>query len=80
MPHTPQLLRSVSVSRQVPEQLVSPVLHDTVHMPREQTCPEGHARAQAPQLLLSVWRSRHTPEHSLVPTVHETWQVPAEHT
>ena len=36
VPHMPQLLRSFWRSRQVPEQLVSPVLHVTEHVPDTQ--------------------------------------------
>jgi hypothetical protein len=62
----------VRVSRQTPEQLVSPALHETWHTPAEQTCPLTHARPQAPQWLLSVCVSRQTPEQSVVPAPHES--------
>jgi hypothetical protein len=76
----PQLALSLVMSRQTPEQLVRPVLHETVHVPREQTVPEGQALPHVPQLLLSVARSRHTPEQLVVPAPHETVHMPAEHT
>ena len=79
-PHVPQLLASVLVSRHVPEQLVSPVPHDTTHAPAEHTCPDGHACAQEPQLALSVLVSRQTPEQLVSPVLHDTTHAPAVHT
>ena len=80
MPQAPQLLLSVRRSRHTPEQLVSPVPHDTRQALDEQTCPVGHTMPQTPQLLLSLVRSRHTPRQSVVPATQLTVHVPAEHT
>ena len=64
----------------MPVQLVSPVRHETVHVPREQTVPEGHTLPQAPQLLTSVASSRQTPVQLVVPAPHETVQTLREQT
>ena len=63
---------SVVRSRQTLVQLVRPARHETVHVPREQTVPEGHTLPQVPQLLVSVGRSRQTPAQFVVPAPHET--------
>ncbi len=76
----PQLLLSVSRSRQTPEQFVVPDTQVTVHTPAEQTWPDEHARPQAPQFAVSLVRSRHTPEQFVVPDTQLTVQTPAEHT
>ncbi len=77
-PQAPQLLLSLARSRQTPEQLVVPAVHETVHALLEHTWPAGQARPQAPQLALSVVRSRQMPEQLVVPDAQETVQVPAE--
>ena len=64
----------------MPVQLVRPVRHETVQVPREQTVPEGQAFPHAPQLFTSVARSRQTPEQLVVLSMHDTGQRPEEHT
>ena len=64
----------------MPVQLVRPVRHDTVHVPREQTVPEGHTLPHAPQLATSVASSRQTPEQLVVPAPHDTVHALPEHT
>ncbi len=76
----PQLLLSVSRSRQTPEQFMVPAPQVTEHTPEEHTWPDAHPTPQAPQLLLSVWRSLHTPEQLVVPAVHDTAQAREEQT
>ena len=80
MPQLPQLLLSVVRSRQLSAQMESPVRHETVHVPREHTVPDGQALPHAPQLLTSVARSRQTEVQLVVPSPHERAHAPAEHT
>jgi hypothetical protein len=72
-PHAPQLLLSVCVFTQVPEQLVCPALHIIVegrHVPAVHVCPAGQTLPQAPQLLTSVWVLTQRPPHSVSAPVH----------
>ena len=46
----PQLTLSVPRLTQRPEQLVSPLWHETAHVPAEQTPPDLQAAPQVPQL------------------------------
>ena len=57
----PQLVRSISRSRQVPEQLVWPAAQVVTQAPAEHTWPAAQARPHTPQLLLSLPRVTHAP-------------------
>jgi hypothetical protein len=59
----PQLLRSVSVSTQIPEQSVRPV--GQVHLLAEQNLPPVHLVPQDPQLLASLVRLTQEPEQTV---------------
>jgi hypothetical protein len=58
----PQLVRSVSRSRQAPLQSVVPAAQEIWQAPLTQRLPGAQARPHAPQLALSVSRSRQAPE------------------
>jgi hypothetical protein len=61
--HLPQLLRSLVVSTQIPEQSVSPV--GQTHLLAEQILPPVHLVPQEPQLLVSLVRLTHEPEQAV---------------
>lgn len=54
VPHWPQLLRSVWVSRQTPLQIVVPAAHESWQVPRSQISPLAQARPHMPQWARSV--------------------------
>ncbi len=80
MPHAPQWALSVCVSRQAPEQLVSPEPHDTRHAPSSQLSPVAQRTPHAPQWVRSLARSRQAPEQSVNPTPQVVLQRPRRHT
>ena len=61
-----------------PEQLVSPVWHDSAHLPDEQTWPEVQAVAQVPQFFRSLSRLTQVPEQLVSPVWHDSLHTPAE--
>ena len=75
-PQEPQLLLSVCVFTQTPEQFVSPDWQLTAHVPPLQTWPEAQTRPQAPQLAMSLCVLTQAPEQFTWPSWQFKTQTP----
>ncbi len=62
----PQCALSVWGFLQVLLQLTSGAVHDVVHWPMLQSCPEAHRLAQVPQFVSSVCGSTQNPEQGVI--------------
>ena len=80
LPQLPQLLLSACSLTQVPLQFVSPLWHESAHLPAEQIWPARQLVVQTPQLLLSFCRLTQVPLQFCSPLWQLTAHLPAEQT